>query len=278
MTENLLATERGGVHYWVAGPAGAGGGTRSTTSGGAVPIVFTHGATMDHEMFDSQVDRFSGDRIVISWDVPAHGKSRPYSDFTLKAAADDLAAILDAEKIENAHLVGQSMGGYISQVFAVEFPERVASFCALDSSPLRGDYYSGLDRWMLSITPAILGLYPYGMLVRTIANQVSVSEAGRAYALRTLETYTKAEIAVIMEQVYLGVVAYANRDVPLRCPVLIVVGENDRSGKVMSYSRRWARTDGLPLVVIPNAGHNSNVDNPEAFNRTLAEFIDPDRS
>ena len=189
MTENILATERGGVHYWVAGPAGAGGGTRGTTSGGAVPIVFTHGATMDHEMFDSQVDRFSGDRIVISWDVPAHGKSRPYSDFTLKAAADDLAAILDAEKIENAHLVGQSMGGYISQVFAVEFPERVASFCALDSSPLRGDYYSGLDRWMLSITPAILGLYPYGMLVRTIANQVSVSEAGRAYALRTLETY-----------------------------------------------------------------------------------------
>lgn len=57
------------------------------------------------------------------------------------------------------------------------------------------------------------------------------------------------------------------------CPVLLVVGENDRSGKVTSYCRRWSEEEGHELIFLPDAAHNSNVDNPAAFNETLQTFL-----
>jgi pimeloyl-ACP methyl ester carboxylesterase len=183
-------------------------------------------------------------------------------------------AAVGAEGIERVNLVGQSMGGYIAQIVALEHPGRVNSLCALDSSPLDLDYYSGLDKGLLSITPALLKLYPYKTLVRTIAKQISVSDAGRAYALRTLEGLTKGEIASIMAAVYGGLVEYGRENVVLPCPVLLVVGERDETGKVIRYCRAWAEKEGLPLQTVPDAAHNSNVDNPRAFNDILEGFLE----
>lgn len=264
MDHRVLTTNRGDVHYWVGGP---------TRSEARATLVFTHGATMDHGMFDAQVSRFAGEYRVISWDVPGHGASRPYSGFSLGRAATDLVALLDACGVETVHMIGQSMGGYIAQVFAVEYPTRVLSLCAVDSSPLKSDYYSRLDRWLLSVTPALLKLYPYRTLVETIAKQVSDSEEGRRYAAGVLSKLTKSEIADIMSTVYRGLLDYAERHVAFSCPVLLVVGENDRSGKVASYCRRWSEEEGHELVFLPNAAHNSNVDNPAAFNETLQTFL-----
>lgn len=98
MNHKTISNDRGTVHYWVDGSADE-------------TILFTHGATMDHGMFDEQMEHFAKDYKVISWDVPAHGKSRPYADFTLQHTAEDLIQILDAESITQVHLVGQSMGG-----------------------------------------------------------------------------------------------------------------------------------------------------------------------
>ena len=67
-------TDSGSVHYWIAGE-------------GDQAIVFTHGATMDHGMFLDQMDHFAKNYRAITWDVPAHGLSRPYQDFSLMAAA-----------------------------------------------------------------------------------------------------------------------------------------------------------------------------------------------
>jgi pimeloyl-ACP methyl ester carboxylesterase len=238
-----------------------------------MPILFTHGATMDHGMFDGQVEHFASRRRVITWDVPGHGKSRPYHDFSLRNAASDLLSVLHAEGIDKAHLVGQSMGGYIAQIAASDEPDRVLSLCAVDSSPVKISFYSVLDRWLLSITPAILKLYPYRTLIATISKRISLSPAGQEYALRTLKTLSKDEIAAIMGEVYGGLIEDGKEDIRLSCPMLLVIGERDKTGKVTPYCRRWAQADGYPLRTIPQAAHNANVDNPGAFNRVLREFL-----
>jgi len=259
MNHKTITNERGTVHYWVDG-------TSDET------ILFTHGATMDHTMFQNQMDHFSKNNKVICWDVPLHGLSRPYKDFSLQNAAEDLIQILDKESIPQTDLVGQSMGGYIIQIVVLNYPERVRSLVPVDSSPIQLSYYSKMDRWLLSITPFLLKLYPYNYLVKTIATQIALDKSVQSYALDVLKTYTLDEIAFIMDAVYRGLLTYEN-EFRIPCPVLIVYGDKDKSGKVVEYCKRWAKSEDREVKVIQNASHNSNQDNPEVFNRILEEFL-----
>ena len=195
MIEKVISNRSSNTHYWVAG------------SGDAC-IVFLHGATADHQLFQHQFEFFGNNFQIIALDVPAHGKSRPYPDFNLKLAADEVVRILDAEGVRQAHLIGQSMGGDIAQLVAQYAPERVRSLISIGSSPIQPPYYSALDKFFLKITPAILRASPYRMLIKSIANQVSTTSEGKQYMLETLETYTKSEIVTIMREVYVGVQAY----------------------------------------------------------------------
>lgn len=87
-------------------------------------LVFLPGLTADHRLFNRQLSYFAETMNCFVWDAPAHGKSRP---FALTFSMDDLATmlhdILCAEYIENPILIGQSMGGYISQAFLSLFPD-----------------------------------------------------------------------------------------------------------------------------------------------------------
>lgn len=129
-----------------------------------------------------------------------------------------------------------------------------------------------MDRWLLSITPFLLKLYPYNYLIKTIATQIALVKSVQAYALKVLKIYTLDEIAFIMDQVYKGLLEYED-DYRLPCPLLIVYGNKDKSGKVIEYCIRWARKEDRELKIIPNAAHNANQDNPEDFNRVLEEFL-----
>lgn len=66
---------------------------------------------------------------------------------------------------------------------------------------------------------------------------------------------------------------YKNGAGKISCPVLLIVGEKDRTGKVKSYNKEWAKRTGFPLVWIQNAAHNSNVDNPHMVNSSIMTFL-----
>ncbi|HSQ28100.1 MAG TPA: alpha/beta hydrolase [Anaerolineales bacterium] len=259
MLHKTIEGKFGKIHYWIQAQCDEW-------------IVFTHGATMDHDLFQFQIDFFSESYSIITWDVPLHGLSKPYSNFSLENAPFELAKILQKENVSQVHLVGQSMGGYISQIFALNYPNLVKTITAVDSSPVQGSYYTKLDRWLLAITPSILLLYPYKTLIQTIASQIALDQFAQAYALRTLEGFLKKEIAHIMEKVYQGLMQYS-QDIILSHPILIVYGDRDSTGKVKSYCDRWAEREKRELRVIANAAHNSNMDNPASFNALLDGFL-----
>lgn len=70
-----------------------------------------------------------------------------------------------------------------------------------------------------------------------------------------------------------GKFAVENKDITLSVPVLILLGDSDKTGKVRKYCEDWARDTGYPLHMIHNAAHFSNGDNPEQVNAEIESFI-----
>lgn len=90
--------------------------------------------------------------------------------------------------------------------------------------------------------------------------------------LTALWKYSKQEVCHLMRIGYSGFLE-ENCDLALEIPVLILVGENDRTGKVRQYCKAWHEKTGYPLHVIKNAAHNSNIDNYEQVNNEIEKFI-----
>ncbi len=259
MEHKVLNTKRGDVHYFTRGTAKA-------------CIVFTHGATMDHGLFEHQTQFFRGKYRIISWDVPCHGASKPYDDFSLKQAAEDLIAILDSESIQKAHFVGQSMGGYIIQELNMAFEERVSSLTMIGSNPFGHEYLSFLDKFVLRHIGLLQKTLPYNVLVQATVKNVAFTAESMNYAKNVIKKLSRQEIIDITEIVYRDFLLHKNI-IHINRPLLITYGDKDKTGKVQSYCQRWAKAENAILKVIPNAAHNANMDNPAEFNNYLKDFL-----
>lgn len=113
MRKASFDTGRGKIVYWVSDTADA---TRPW-------VVFLPGLTADRRLFAPQIEHFESRANCLAWDAPAHGESRPFPlDFSLPDLARWLGEIMKAEGVSAPVLVGQSMGGYVAQVFDVLFP------------------------------------------------------------------------------------------------------------------------------------------------------------
>ncbi len=134
-----LESNNGCVHYWIS----------KNSNPDAKCILFTHGLTANHTMFEKQVEYFKDNYSVITWDVPLHGLSRPYQNFSYENTAKELNSILNKENIQKVILVGMSMGGYPCQEFAYRYPENIDRMIMLDTTPFGLAYYSKSDLWWL---------------------------------------------------------------------------------------------------------------------------------
>ena len=260
MEKRTLLTDGGPVNYWVSHVEGA------------PALVLLHGLTTDHTMFDKQVEAFEGQYTLLLWDAPAHGDSRPYRDPSYENGAEELKAILDAEGIAKAILVGQSMGGYHIQSFLSVYPDMSAGFIGIDTCPYGERYYSKSDRWWLKQIEWMSMCYPYKLLVNSVARTVGTTEPTRENMRRALLKYNKRELCHLMGLGYAGFLS-ANRDMVIPCPTVLIVGERDITGKVRQYCNMWHEATGYPLRVVPNAAHNANFDAPDAVNRIIDAFI-----
>lgn len=262
MEHKTINTGSGEVHYWV----------HKKENQAAQCLLFTHGLTADHRMFEKQTAYFCAEYSVLTWDVPLHGLSRPYRDFSYEKTATEMKKMLDEEGINSVVLVGMSMGGYPSQMFAGLFPERVAGFVALDTTPFGLAYYSETDLWWLRKVAPIARCCPGGLLKKSMAKSVSKTRYSYEKMMDMLAPLNKAEIAEQMDVAY-GKFAMENKDIDLACPVLLLLGDSDKTGKVKQYNGAWAAKTGYPLHIIQRAAHFSNGDNPTQVNAEIEAFL-----
>ncbi len=262
MEKKNIKSKNGSVYYWV-------GGKQSKDSR---CIVFNHGMTADHTMFDKQVEYFRKGYKIINWDIPLHGESRPYEDFSYYNVAQELNNILKAEEIDQVILVGQSMGGYVCQEFAIQYPAKVSAFIAVDTNPFGHHYYSKWERYILSKAGIICSCYPYKMLIKSISKGATKTEYAYNIQYNAISKLSKKEIIFIMDMAYGGFLG-KSETVKFDFPVLLILGDIDNTGYVKKYNQMWSKHTGYPLKIITNAGHNSNVDNYDEFNNIVQDFL-----
>ncbi len=262
MEHKQINSKNGIVHYWI----------QSCKSHTEKCIVFTHGLTANHSMFEKQVAYFENKYTIITWDVPLHGLSRPYHNFSYQQTALELKSILDRENIEKVILVGMSMGGYPSQMFGYLYPDVVEGFIALDTTPFGLSYYSKSDLWWLKKVEPMARWFSNKLLRNSMAKSVSQTDYSYQKMIEMLEPLTKEQIIEQMGIAY-GEFVVENKDMSFSFPVLILLGDKDKTGKVKQYCEAWAGSTGYPLRIIKNAAHFSNGDNPEQVNFEIETFI-----
>ena len=263
MIEKCIKSDRGNVFYWITEEWES---ERET-------LFFLHGLTGNHTMFEKQVAFFRREYNIIVWDAPRHGKSRTYEDFSFSKAVKDMKQILDENGVQRVVMLGQSLGGYFIQSFMQRYPGYVIAFVGIDTSPYGEGYYSALDKWILGQVEWMAKLYPFSIMKEAIARQSTETEVGRQNMREMLAVYDKEELCHLMGICYMEVLK-ENRNMKIECPVLLLLGEHDRIGKVKQYCRKWTQKTGYPLLIVKNAGHNSNVDNPDEVNQRIKYFLE----
>lgn len=235
MLEKSILSGRGRTYYW----------TEKRDS--PFSLVFLPGLTANHHLFDRQTEAFSERYDTIVWDAPAHGKSRPYKDFSYHNAAGELKSILDTEGVKRAVLIGQSAGGFVAQSFYKEHADMVAGIFAIGTCPYHPSYYSRSDLFWLRQTRWMFRLYPNGILQRAMTRMCASTPRARENMMHMLEDYTKDELCTLM---YMGFAGFIPEicGMTTQCPLWLLVGEHDHTGKVMAYNKLWHKRKGSPCI------------------------------
>lgn len=260
MEKKQLETGNGPVAYWIS------------KCQSEITLVFLHGLTADHTLFEKQISYFGEHYNLLCWDSPSHGKSRPYSGFSYSNAAKNLKEIIEREQIKNAVFIGQSMGGYITQTYMKQYPDEVKGFIGIDTCPFGLDYYSKSDMWWLRQIEWMSMCFPHKILVKSIAKSCTYTKVAYQNMLTALQPYSKKELCYLMGIGYAGFLE-ENCNLEITCPTLLLVGQYDKTGKVKQYCDAWHEKTNFPLHVIPQAAHNSNFDNSEVVNQEIDSFL-----
>jgi 3-oxoadipate enol-lactonase len=241
---------------------------------GAPWLAFSHSLACNVRMWDAQIEAFKDRFRILAYDTRGHGKSAaPAGPYTLEAMADDLRALVSHLDIQRLHFVGLSMGGMIGQTFAIKYPGIFSSLTLADTTSRYPAEAAPL--WQERIrTAEAKGMQPLVQptlerwftepfrkkgsdVVRNIATAISATPvagyAGCCAAIPKINVTTRLK--------------------EIKCPVLVICGEQDPGTPPAMAREIQENTPGAKLVLIPQAAHLSNLEQPEAFNRALEGFL-----
>lgn len=249
----------------------------SDTGGDALPVLLLHAFPLNAQMWDAQIEAL-GDRFrFIAPNLAGFGASdapEDRSDYSMDAFADHAKAVLDDAGVESTVVVGLSIGGYIAFAFWRKYPDAMRALvladCRAEADP------------------------PEGVEKRS-KQQEQVAEKGTAELIDALAGAllgepTREKKPDVVERAkklmdnspagFIGALeAMKNRPdstddlMKISVPTLVIVGENDGVTPPEASRKLHEHIGGSRLVVIPEAGHLSNLEAPEAFSGALAEFL-----
>jgi len=267
MTEKTYRTSSGTIHYWL-----------HIINTDIATLVFLPGLTADHRLFEKQIEYFKDKYNVLVWDAPAHAASWPFKfDFDLMDKAKWLNGILEQERITKPVMIGQSMGGYVGQVYAELYPEHLKGFVSIDSAPLQRKYVTRIEIWLLKRMEPVYFYYPWKFLLKSGTDGVAVSKYGKKLMYEIMMVYDgdKKRYSKIAGHGFKILADAIEQDLPyeIKCPALLICGEKDHAGSCIRYNKAWHRNTNIPLEWIKNAGHNANTDQPEIVNQFIERLV-----
>ena len=257
----LFQSDMGPIYYEVHGP------------NDAPAIIFNHGAGLNHGMFDAQVAALKDKYRVVTWDMPGHGSSVPLEGkLDVAEIADYVIDIMDEINMEKAVTVGQSLGSWVSQLLAIRYPERFTAIVSIGGQPIDKSI-SSMELLLYKVWLSTSKLFPGKTLFSWTARNKTTTPEARQFAEESMTQIGKKQFLWTVA----GMLEAGNHKGAwlLHQPLLITHGEHEMPKSVSSICAEWhANVPGSRYVVIPDAGHNANQDNPHAFNQALLEFLE----
>lgn len=242
------------------------------------PVIFLHAFPLNRSMWEGQLlallnaHGFRG----VALDLRGFGESGIDADVsTMEQFADDVAALMDALGMQDAILCGLSMGGYVTFAFLRKYPQRVRGLILCDTKPDADSDEGKANREKIA------------QLVET-QGQNAVADV---QVPKLLSTYTRQHHVAVEERVRQIIaastkqgIAAASRGMALRrdahdllatirCPTLVVVGEQDSLTPPQVAQLYAEDIQNARFVVVPYAGHLSNLEQPEAFFEVIYTFL-----
>lgn len=251
--------------------------------GQGTPLVFVHEFAGESRSWDPQVRFFARRYRTITYNARGYPPSDVLEDpalYSQDRAVADLKGVLDHLGIQKAHVCGLSMGGYATLVFGLSHPDRALSLtvagCGYGSGGHRGDFHKEVAqvvrRFREEGMDAVADSYTKGP---TRVQFMDKDPKGWQEFYELFAAQSAIGHALTMQGVQLtrpSVYDLEARLERLTVPTLIVTGDEDEPCLEPGlFMKRKIATSGL--VVIPKSGHTINLEEPEAFNRAVLDFL-----
>lgn len=239
-------------------------------------LALIHGAGDNLNMWYHQVPVFSKSYRVITYDVRGHGRTdSPKGEYSISLFAEDAYELMKAIKVQDAYFLGYSMGGRIALKLVLDHPEMVKALVLANSS--------------VGLTPPPPEVEERRRLMlelldkrdmKKFAEMMTTNAFSPGFKFRNpseFEKYMKVKLqnksdglAQVMR--LLGVPTSPPDLGKVKCPVLLIVGENDLYMGVEQGKGTHESIVGSKLIILPT-GHAAAVELPDKFNSAVLEFL-----
>jgi len=248
-----------------------------TDQGHGMPVVLLHAFPQNRAMWAPQVEALSKTHRIIAPDFRGFGESdAPLWHYTLDQFADDVAGLLDHLAIKQAVFVGLSMGGYTLFAFYRKHAARVKGLVLADTRAQPDTEEGRAGRFAMAQTAYTKGASAIAeimlpKLLSPVALQTKLELVGQVRA-----AIERTQISGIAG----ALMAMAERPdsvsllAQIACPTLVITGELDGPTPPADGQLMAERIPGAHLKIIPQAGHLSNLEQPEAFNAAVRAFLE----
>ena len=252
-------------------------------AGSGFPVVFVHEFAGDYRSWETQMRHFARSYRCIAYnargyppsDVPADGER-----YSQDRARDDIRAVLDALKIDKAHIVGLSMGGFAALHFGFTYPQRARSLvvagCGYGAAPNQRQQFAEeaeaaarkFEEGMAKAAEA------YALGPTRVQFQNKDPRGWQEFAHQLAEHSSEGSVRTLrgVQKRRPSLFDLVDRMKAITVPTLVMTGDED--WPCLEPALLMKRT--IPtaaLVVMPNAGHTINLEEPAAFNQHLADFL-----
>jgi pimeloyl-ACP methyl ester carboxylesterase len=243
-------------------------------AGSGPPLVLLHGFIADSRVWRTQIADLSRDFDVIAWDTPGCGQSDdPREDFTTAEFADCFAGLLASLELGAVHICGLSWGGVMALELYRRHPKSVQSLVLADTyagwtgslgeqaaeerlARCLGESEMAPEEWVPGWVPHA---FSDGAPRSVLEELESIMWDFHPVGFRAMSRACAGDFRDILPTI--------------RAPTLLIWGDDDKRSPLACGEAMRDAIPGSQLVVIPNAGHVSNMEQPEAFNALVREFL-----
>jgi 3-oxoadipate enol-lactonase len=240
--------------------------------GGRV-VLMSNSLMSSFAMWDWTVPALADRYRVLRYDTRGHGRSAtPPGPYSIAALGDEAAGLLDALGIEAAHFVGLSMGGMVGQQLGARYPGKVLSLSLCDTASEMPPREMWEERLAIAASQGIPALAE-GTLKRWFTEPFVRRAPGDIEKVRRMILGTGVEGYMACAGAIRDM-AQTTMLLAITAPTLVLTGRQDPATTVAHATVLHRVIAGSRLVIIEDAAHLSNIEQPRAFNAALRAFID----